>query len=74
MEPNTEPSGLVAHLIAQWMVWVAAVALGALALFLSTQQYGEFNAVWFGVLAVGLALYALRNTGGAAWVRKRSGW
>lgn len=74
MASNNEPSSLSSHVIDQWKLWAVAIPVAIFAAFMSTQAEGTFNAVWLGFLAVLIMLYALRKTGIAGRLLKRSSW
>jgi hypothetical protein len=74
MSSSSQSAGPLSHVIDQWFLWVAALITAGLAIFLSTQVYGTFNAIWFGILTVLIVLYAVRNTATATWVLERLGW
>ena len=74
MSSDSASSGPLRHVTDQWLLWVAALITGALAIFLSTRVYGTFNAAWFGILTVLIVIYGVRNTEPATRVLERLGW
>lgn len=62
--PSIPESSLLWGIVRQWKLWIVAAVCMVLAAIMAIHTEGTlFHEVWFGLLAVGSVLYAIRRVG-----------